>query len=120
MRDDERHLGEMAENSIEPIDMLVVNFYPFEEVVAKEGTTFSEAIENIDIGGPAMLRAAAKNHASVSVLTDPEDYGAVLRELRRNKGKNLPRNQFPPLGKGLFLRLEVRRGDIELSLVPRT
>ena len=75
IRDDERHSEEMAENSIEPIDMLVVNFYPFEEVVAKEGTTFSEAIENIDIGGPAMLRAAAKNHASVTVLTDPADYG---------------------------------------------
>ena len=51
----------MEENSIEPIDMLVVNFYPFEEVVAKEETSFREAIENIDIGGPAMLRAAAKN-----------------------------------------------------------
>ncbi len=87
IREDERHSGEMAENSIEPIDMLVVNFYPFEEVIAKEGTTFSEAIENIDIGGPAMLRAAAKNHASVTVLTDPADYGAVLRELRKNKGK---------------------------------
>ena len=56
IRDDERHSEEMAANSIEPIDMLVVNFYPFEEVVAKEGTTFSEAIENIDIGGPAMLQ----------------------------------------------------------------
>lgn len=94
MRDDERHLGEMAANSIEPIDMLVVNFYPFEEVVTKEGTTFSEAIENIDIGGPAMLRAAAKNHASVTVLTDPEDYGTVLRELRRNKGKISPETNF--------------------------
>ncbi len=94
IRDDERHSEEMAANSIEPIDMLVVNFYPFEEVVAKEETTFSEAIENIDIGGPAMLRAAAKNHASVTVLTDPEDYGAVLRELRKNKGKISPETNF--------------------------
>ena len=94
MRDDPRHREEMAANSIEPIDMLVVNFYPFEEVVAKEGATFSEAIENIDIGGPAMLRAAAKNHGSVTVLTDPEDYGAVLRELQRGKGKISPKTNF--------------------------
>lgn len=94
VRDDERHVEEMAANSIEPIDMLVVNFYPFEEVVAKEGTTLPEAIENIDIGGPAMLRAAAKNHGSVTVLTDPEDYGAVLSELRRNKGKISPETNF--------------------------
>ncbi len=87
MRDDERHLSEMRQNSIEPIDMLVVNFYPFEQVAAKEETSFSEAIENIDIGGPAMLRAAAKNHASVTVLTDPADYETALRELRKNKGK---------------------------------
>lgn len=94
IRDDERHLEEMAGNSIEPIDMLVVNFYPFEEVAAKEGTTFSEAIENIDIGGPAMLRAAAKNHGSVTVLTDPADYGTVLREFRKNKGKISPETNF--------------------------
>ena len=94
IRDDERHAEEMADNSIEPIDMLVVNFYPFEEVVAREGATFSEAIENIDIGGPAMLRAAAKNHASVTVLTDPEDYGAVLRELKRNNGEISPETNF--------------------------
>ncbi len=94
IRDDERHLGEMARNSIEPIDMLVVNFYPFEEVAAKKETAFFEAIENIDIGGPAMLRAAAKNHASVTVLTDPEDYGAVLVELRENNGKISPETNF--------------------------
>ncbi|MXZ13239.1 MAG: bifunctional phosphoribosylaminoimidazolecarboxamide formyltransferase/IMP cyclohydrolase [Candidatus Dadabacteria bacterium] len=94
IRDDERHSEEMAENSIEPIDMLVVNFYPFEEVAAKEGTSFSEAMENIDIGGPAMLRAAAKNHASVTVLTDPADYGTVLRELRKNKGTISPETNF--------------------------
>ncbi|MCY3985482.1 MAG: bifunctional phosphoribosylaminoimidazolecarboxamide formyltransferase/IMP cyclohydrolase [Candidatus Dadabacteria bacterium] len=94
IRDNEHHTEEMADNSIEPIDMLVVNFYPFEEVVAKKETTFSEAIENIDIGGPAMLRAAAKNHASVTVLTDPADYGAVLRELRKNKGEISPETNF--------------------------
>ena len=120
IRDDGRHREEMAENSIEPIDMLVVNFYPFEEVVAKEGTTFAEAVENIDIGGPAMLRAAAKNHASVTVLTDPADYGAVLGELRGNKGEISPETSFRPRRKGLLLRLAVRRGDIELPLVPGT
>ena len=87
IRGDEVHEREMAENGVEPIDMLVVNFYPFEEVAGREDADFAEAVENIDIGGPAMLRAAAKNHESVTVLVRPEDYGAALRELRRNDGE---------------------------------
>ena len=90
LRGDAVHEREMAENGVEPIDMLVVNFYPFEEVISREDADFAEAVENIDIGGPAMLRAAAKNHESVTVLTRPEDYEPALRELRENDGKISP------------------------------
>jgi phosphoribosylaminoimidazolecarboxamide formyltransferase/IMP cyclohydrolase len=72
----------MAEHGIRPIDLLVVNLYPFESTIAKPGCSREQAIENIDIGGPAMLRAAAKNHAHVAVVVDPQDYTAVLSELR--------------------------------------
>ena len=71
----------MAERGIVPIDWVVVNLYPFEATVARPGTGFDEAVENIDVGGPAMLRAAAKNHASVGVLTDPDDYAEAIRAL---------------------------------------
>jgi phosphoribosylaminoimidazolecarboxamide formyltransferase / IMP cyclohydrolase len=71
----------MREHGIEPIDLLVVNLYPFARTIARPDCTYAEAIENIDVGGPAMLRAAAKNHADVTVLVDPADYGAVLAEL---------------------------------------
>jgi phosphoribosylaminoimidazolecarboxamide formyltransferase / IMP cyclohydrolase len=72
----------MARHGIEPIDMLIVNLYPFRETVADPECTIDEAIENIDIGGPAMLRAAAKNHAAVTVLVEPADYEAVLTALK--------------------------------------
>jgi len=71
----------MAEHGIEPIDLLVVNLYPFAETIARPGCSYDDAVENIDIGGPAMLRAAAKNHAHVAVLTDPADYQDALREI---------------------------------------
>ncbi|HHM04564.1 MAG TPA: bifunctional phosphoribosylaminoimidazolecarboxamide formyltransferase/IMP cyclohydrolase [Gammaproteobacteria bacterium] len=71
----------MAEHGIDPIDLVVVNLYPFEQTVARPDCTLSDAIENIDIGGPAMLRAAAKNHAAVTVVVDPADYELVLAEL---------------------------------------
>jgi phosphoribosylaminoimidazolecarboxamide formyltransferase / IMP cyclohydrolase len=76
----------MSEHDIPPIDMVVVNLYPFQATVSKPGCTLSEAIENIDIGGPTMLRAAAKNHAWVSVVVDPTDYPAILAELQQHKG----------------------------------
>lgn len=85
-RDDPAHRQQMAENDIQPIDLVVVNLYPFEATVAKPGCTLEEAIENIDIGGPSMIRSAAKNHHDVGVLTDPADYPAVLAELRANDG----------------------------------
>nr|MBA3731513.1 bifunctional phosphoribosylaminoimidazolecarboxamide formyltransferase/IMP cyclohydrolase [Gammaproteobacteria bacterium] len=74
----------MASMNIPPIDLLVVNLYPFEQTVARADHTLAEAIENIDIGGPAMLRAAAKNHAHVAVLTDPAQYATALLALERD------------------------------------
>lgn len=76
----------MRAHGIGPIDLLVVNLYPFEATVARPDCGFAEALENIDIGGPALLRAAAKNHAAVTVLTDPADYQPVLAELKANDG----------------------------------
>ncbi len=76
----------MRAHGIEPIDLLVVNLYPFAATVAKAGCTYEDAIENIDIGGPAMVRAAAKNHDRVAVIVDPLDYSAVLDELEHNDG----------------------------------
>jgi phosphoribosylaminoimidazolecarboxamide formyltransferase/IMP cyclohydrolase len=76
----------MAEHGIAPIDLLVVNLYPFAATVARAGCSYEEAIENIDIGGPAMLRAAAKNHEAVLVVVDPADYGGVLAELAAHGG----------------------------------
>jgi phosphoribosylaminoimidazolecarboxamide formyltransferase/IMP cyclohydrolase len=81
-RDDPAHMAALAERDIEPIDILAVNLYPFEQTVARADCGFEDAIENIDIGGPAMLRAAAKNHESVVVLVDPGDYAPILEELR--------------------------------------
>jgi phosphoribosylaminoimidazolecarboxamide formyltransferase/IMP cyclohydrolase len=76
----------MAQHGIAPIDLLVVNLYPFASTVARSDCTYEEAIENIDIGGPAMLRAAAKNHAAVLVVVDPRDYPALLQELDTHQG----------------------------------
>ncbi len=85
-RDSEEHVLQAKENGIEPIDLVVVNLYPFEETVAKDGVTVTEAIENIDIGGPSMLRSAAKNSPAVTVVTDPVDYGRVIEEMRDHEG----------------------------------
>jgi phosphoribosylaminoimidazolecarboxamide formyltransferase / IMP cyclohydrolase len=76
----------MKEHGIEPIDLVVVNLYPFAATIARPGCTFDEAVENIDIGGPAMVRAAAKNHDRVAIVVDPLDYGAVLAEMERDNG----------------------------------
>ncbi len=81
-RDLPAHMATLREHGIDPIDLLVVNLYPFEQTVARPDCSFDEAIENIDIGGPAMLRAAAKNHGSVAVVVDPADYASVLEEMR--------------------------------------
>lgn len=84
-RDDENHLSTIAEHGIDTIDLLVVNLYPFQQTIDKPDCSFADAVENIDIGGPAMLRAAAKNHGTdkggVTVIIDPKDYDEVLKEL---------------------------------------
>lgn len=77
----------MSEHGIDPIDMVVVNLYPFEATVAKEDCSLEDAIENIDIGGPTMLRSAAKNHNDVAVVTDPTDYVRILEEMNDNRGQ---------------------------------
>jgi phosphoribosylaminoimidazolecarboxamide formyltransferase/IMP cyclohydrolase len=77
----------MQAHGIEPIDLLVVNLYPFAKTIARANCTYEEAIENIDVGGPAMLRAAAKNHADVTVIVDPADYPALLDELQAHGGE---------------------------------
>src|SRR5476649_2223126 len=76
LRDNPAHEATAREHDIEPIDLVVVNLYPFEATVAKSGVTLAEAIEQIDIGGPSMLRSASKNYQSVSVVVDPADYEA--------------------------------------------
>ena len=82
VRDNEDHLRQLRENDIGFIDLVVVNLYPFEKTVAKENVTIEEAIENIDIGGPTMLRSAAKNNRYIGAVIDPADYSRVLDELR--------------------------------------
>ena len=86
LRDNPDHARTMAEHGIAPIDLVAVNLYPFERTVAKPEGTLEDAIENIDIGGPSMLRSAAKNHRSVAVIVDPDDYGAVLEEMKKSGG----------------------------------
>jgi phosphoribosylaminoimidazolecarboxamide formyltransferase / IMP cyclohydrolase len=85
-RDNREHMAAIANAGIAPIDLVVVNLYPFEATVADPDCTLSNAIENIDIGGPTLLRAAAKNHAGVAVVVDPADYARVLEELRATGG----------------------------------
>ena len=86
VRGNAEHEAQAAAHGIEPIDMVVVNLYPFEETIAKPGTTLEQAIEQIDIGGPSMLRSAAKNYRSVTVVVDPADYADVLENMSANDG----------------------------------
>jgi len=86
LRDNPEHVSQAEAHGIKPIDLVVVNLYPFERTVAKEDVTLEEAIEQIDIGGPSMLRSAAKNYRSVTVVVDPADYESVLENLRSNEG----------------------------------
>jgi phosphoribosylaminoimidazolecarboxamide formyltransferase/IMP cyclohydrolase len=86
IRDNENHKASMKEHGIEPIDLVCVNLYPFEETISRKDCTFAEAIENIDIGGPSMLRSAAKNHKYVTIVTSPKQYPSVKEEMRANDG----------------------------------
>jgi phosphoribosylaminoimidazolecarboxamide formyltransferase/IMP cyclohydrolase len=94
LRENPEHAKMMKEHGIKPIDMLVVNLYQFEKTVAKEDVSLEEAIENIDIGGPAMLRSSAKNFRSVTVITDPHDYGLVLKEMEERGGQTTLETRF--------------------------
>ncbi|AFY56998.1 IMP cyclohydrolase [Rivularia sp. PCC 7116] len=86
-RDNSQDVADLQDNQIRPIDLVVVNLYPFEETIAKDGVTLPEAVEQIDIGGPAMLRASAKNFAHLTVLCNPAQYEEYLQDLRQNKGE---------------------------------
>ena len=85
-REDPRHVAAVNEHGIQPIDMVVVNLYAFEKTAAKPGVAFEEVIENIDIGGPSMIRSAAKNFHDVAIVTSPSDYDAIAEELNRSNG----------------------------------
>ena len=93
IRSNETHMKQLAEHGIKPIDLVVVNLYAFEKTVAS-GASLAEAIENIDIGGPTLLRAAAKNFRDVTVVVDPADYEKVLQEMRENNGETTLATRF--------------------------
>jgi len=86
-RDNPKDMEDIKEYGIELIDMVVVNLYPFEETISKPDVTFAEAIENIDIGGPTMLRSASKNFKDVAVVTDYNDYEGIIKEMKQAKGE---------------------------------
>ncbi len=108
-RDKPDHLAAAKQHGIALIDLVVVNLYPFEQTVAKPHVEFEEAIENIDIGGPSMLRSAAKNHASVTVVCDPDDYGAVLSALHNPE-------QLAVLRRKLALKVFQRTGSYDTAI----
>lgn len=118
-RDSEEHLKQAKENDIPAIDLVVVNLYPFEETVAKDGVTLEEAIEKIDIGGPSMLRSAAKNYQSVTVVTDSSDYSRVIDEMQQNEGDTTPAFR-QELALKVFLRTTQYDGAISNFLSKKT
>src|SRR5690625_3597459 len=94
-REEPSHLEALKENDISPIDIVVVNLYPFKETVTKAGVSEAEIIENIDIGGPTMLRAAAKKFSNVAVVVDPADYEQVLEDIKQDVFHEAERKQLP-------------------------
>ena len=103
LRDNTDHMLKLEENGILTIDMVVVNLYPFEETVSREDVTKEEAIENIDIGGPTMLRSAAKNYRFVAAVSSPSQYERVLRELQEN-GSELAEDTLKALAEEVFAK----------------
>ncbi|MGB9181503.1 MAG: bifunctional phosphoribosylaminoimidazolecarboxamide formyltransferase/IMP cyclohydrolase [Pyrinomonadaceae bacterium] len=103
LRDNPEHTAAMREHGIEPIDMVVINLYPFEETIAREGVTLEEAIEQIDIGGPSMIRSAAKNWRDVATVTTPEVYGRIAAEMAQHDGA-LTLNMRAQLARLAFMR----------------
>jgi len=114
-RDNPEHVQTMKAHGIAQIDMVVVNLYAFEKAVACPGCTLDEAMENIDIGGPTMLRAAAKNFRDVAVVIDPADYEAVVEEMRARKGALSLETRFH-LAKKVFARTHEYDGAISRYL----
>jgi phosphoribosylaminoimidazolecarboxamide formyltransferase/IMP cyclohydrolase len=100
-RDLADHQAQMEKHSLKPIDLVCVNLYAFEATVAKPGVTVEDAVENIDIGGPTLLRASAKNYPSVTVVTDPADYDLVIKEMRENDNQTSLATRFA-LAKKVF------------------
>jgi phosphoribosylaminoimidazolecarboxamide formyltransferase/IMP cyclohydrolase len=93
-RDLPSHREQMEKHGIKPIDLVVVNLYQFEKAVAQPGCTLEDAIENIDIGGPTLLRASAKNYEAVTVVVDPADYPKIIQEMKANKGATTVATRF--------------------------
>lgn len=118
-RDDPEHVETMKKQGIGSTDLVCVNLYPFERTVALQGVTFEEAIENIDIGGPAMLRSAAKNMAFVSVVSDPRDYERVIQNIKENDGQTDP-DLRKELGLKVFARLTEYNAAITQYLAKQT
>ncbi|OCC15544.1 Inosine monophosphate cyclohydrolase [Dissulfuribacter thermophilus] len=94
IRDNKEHVRQMEDNGVPAIDLVVVNLYAFEKTVQKPDVTLAEAIENIDIGGPTLLRSSAKNFRYVTVITDPDDYEVVLNEMKQNGGETTLETRF--------------------------
>ncbi|MBI5966509.1 MAG: IMP cyclohydrolase [Deltaproteobacteria bacterium] len=94
IRDNPAHAKKMKEHGLQPIDLVVVNLYPFEATVAEPSCPLEEAIENIDIGGPSMLRAGAKNYPYVTVIVDPADYQPILEEMKKSDGSVSKQTNF--------------------------
>jgi phosphoribosylaminoimidazolecarboxamide formyltransferase/IMP cyclohydrolase len=94
LRDDAEHVAAMQKHDIRAIDLVCINLYPFRQTIEKPGVTFEEAIENIDIGGPSMIRSAAKNHRFVLVVTSPDRYEKVLGDLREHKGSSCGKHRL--------------------------
>ena len=115
LRDNPEHVRMMEEHGIKGIDMVVVNLYQFEKTVAKEGVTLEEAIENIDIGGPSMLRSSAKNFKDVTVIVDPVDYDRVLKEMEDSGGETTLKTRFR-LAKKVFRLTHAYDGAISQYL----
>src|SRR3954447_6606773 len=94
LRDNPEHVKSMQDHGIRPIDLVCVNLYPFAQTIAKPGVTFEEAVENIDIGGPSMIRSAAQNHRFVLVVTSPDRYEKVLGDLRQHGGSSCGKHRL--------------------------
>ena len=111
LRDDEEHMAAAAEHEVEFVDLVCVNLYPFEATARRRGATEHEVIENIDIGGPTMIRAAAKNFAFAAVVVNPASYDAVLQELSGHRRQAVARHAREPRGRGVLLHRPLRQRD---------